>query len=129
MMDSVHAREVRRDILVVVTGVALVLLSLWVPVNGDQQITGSILVLGLVAYSAGLWAMTTESRASHVGLVVLGAMLLLSPLAMNFPRGTTAAATIAVVAGVIIAGVGILGLLARRDQPVAVSREPEHQPA
>ncbi|MFE3292969.1 hypothetical protein [Rhodococcus sp. NPDC059234] len=129
MMDSAHAREVRRDILVVVTGVALVLLSMWIPVNGDQQITGSILILGLVAYSAGLWAMTTESRTSHWALVILGAMLLLSPLAMNFPRGTTTAAAVAVVAGAIIAGAGVLGLMARRDQPAAVTRDAEHQPA
>ncbi|GAA4489517.1 hypothetical protein GCM10023094_51260 [Rhodococcus olei] len=117
--DSEHQREVRRDILVVTTGVALVLLSMWVPVHGDDQITGAILILGIVAYSAGLWAMTTESRTSHWGLVIIGAALLLAPLAMAFPTGTTAAAAIVVVAGVIIAGVGLLGLATRRAVPAA----------
>jgi uncharacterized membrane protein HdeD (DUF308 family) len=117
-----HAREVRRDILVVATGVALVLLSLWVPVQGDEQITATILILGMVAYSAGLWAMTTESRTAHWGLVVLGAALLLTPLAMAFPSGTTTAAVVAIVAGAIVAAVGIFGLMMNRDEQPA----PQH---
>lgn len=113
--DPSHTREVRRDFLVVATGVALVLLSLWVPVQGDEQITATILILGMVAYSAGLWAMTTESRTSHWGLVVLGAALLLTPLVMAFPSGTTTAAVVAVTSGVIVAAAGILGLMMNRD--------------
>ena len=99
------------------TGVALILLSMWVPVQGDDQITGALLILGLVAYSAGLWAMTTESRASHWGLVALGVALLLAPVAMAFPSDTTAAAAIAVVAGAIITGVGLFGLMRRNGRP------------
>lgn len=121
--DTRHAREVRRDLLVVATGAALVVLSLWVPTQGDQQITGTILVLGMVAYSAGLWAMTTESRTSHWGLVVLGAALLLTPLLMAFPSGTTAAAVVAVVAGAIVAAAGVFGLMRNRDEGAA----PQHR--
>ncbi|EME23130.1 SPW repeat domain-containing protein [Rhodococcus triatomae] len=120
--DPAHAREVRRDILVVATGVALVLLSLWVPVRGDEQITATILILGMIAYSAGLWAMATESRTSHWGLVILGAALLLTPLAMAFPSGTTTAAVVAIAAGAIVAAVGILGLMTNRDEQPA----PQH---
>ncbi|MFF0814847.1 hypothetical protein ACFYVR_06770 [Rhodococcus sp. NPDC003318] len=114
--DAEHIREVRRDILVVTTGVALVLLSMWVPVHGDLQITGTMLILGMIAYSVGLWAMTTESRSSHWGLVILGVALLLAPLAMVFPSGTAVAAAVAVVAGAIIAAVGVLGLMNQRPQ-------------
>lgn len=120
---SAHAREVRRDVLVAVTGAVLVLLSLWLPTQGDQQITGAILILGLFAYTAGLWAMTTESRASHWCLVVLGLSLLLTPLVMVFPDGTTAATAVAVAAGVLVTAVGILGLSARRDEAAA----PQHR--
>ncbi|MFD4295160.1 hypothetical protein ACFWPA_10960 [Rhodococcus sp. NPDC058505] len=115
--DTAHASEVRRDVFVVTTGVALVLLSLWLPTQGDQAVTGTILILGLIAYSAGLWAMTTESRTSHWALVVLGLALLVTPLAMAFPDGTTAATAVAVVAGAVVLAVGVLGLLARRDEP------------
>ncbi|MGW0043500.1 SPW repeat domain-containing protein [Rhodococcus sp. NPDC003348] len=115
--NTAHAREVRRDIFVVTTGVALVLLSLWLPTQGDDQITGAILILGMIAYSVGLWAMTTESRTSHWGLVVLGVALLLTPVAMAFPSGTTGAAVVSVVAGVIVLAVGIVGLATRRDEP------------
>lgn len=129
MLDSEHAREVRRDILVVVTGVALILLSLWLPVQGDEQITGSILILGMLAYSAGLWAMTTESRSSHWGLVALGLFLLAAPLAMNYPPGTTTAAAVSVAAGAIIAGVGALGLMrVNRHEPASADKL-QHQPA
>lgn len=116
--DPEHTREVRRDILVVTTGVALVLLSLWVPVHGDLQITGTILILGMIAYSVGLWAMTTESRSSHWGLVILGVALLLTPLAMAFPSGTAVAATVSVAAGAIITAVGVLGLMNQQPQRV-----------
>ncbi|MFC7447793.1 SPW repeat domain-containing protein [Rhodococcus daqingensis] len=122
MSDSEHVREVRRDMIVVVTGVALVLLSMWVPVQGDRQITGSILILGLLAYSAGLWAMSTESRSSHWGLIALGLFLLATPLAMNFPNGTTTAATVAVVAGAIITVAGALGLAAGQQGRLPLTR-------
>ena len=115
---AAHAREVRRDFLVVATGAALVVLSLWLPVQGDNQITGTVLILGMVAYSIGLWAMTTETRTSHWGLVILGVALLLTPLIMAFPSGTTTAAVVSVVAGAIVAIVGVLGLMANRDDRV-----------
>lgn len=126
--DATHAREVRRDILVVATGAALVLLSLWLPTQGDNQITGAILILGMIAYSAGLWAMTTESRTSHWGLVILGVALLLTPLAMAFPAGTTPAAVVAVVAGLVVAAVGVLGLTTRRDERPAPARHRREAP-
>lgn len=115
--DPEHRREVRRDVLVLTTGVALVLLTIWVPVHGDDQITGALLILGLVAYVAGLWAMTTGSRASHWSLAILGVALLLTPMVMAFPAGTTVAAVIAVAAGALIAGVGLVGLARHPGRP------------
>lgn len=120
--NTAHSREVRRDFLVVATGVVLVVLSLWLPVQGDTQITGTVLILGMVAYSVGLWAMTTETRASHWGLVVLGAALLLTPLVMAFPSGTTTAAVVAVIAGAIVAIVGVLGLMNNHDDRMAAAQ-------
>ncbi|MFD4182394.1 hypothetical protein [Rhodococcus sp. NPDC058514] len=126
MRDSEHVREVRRDMIVVVTGIALVLLSMWVPDQGYRQITGAILILGLLAYSAGLWAMSTESRLSHWGLIALGLFLLATPLAMDFPSGTTTAATVTVVAGAIVAVAGALGLVGRQPETLPLTSARQH---
>ncbi|MGW6378768.1 SPW repeat domain-containing protein [Rhodococcus sp. NPDC055112] len=122
MSDSEHVREVRRDMVVVATGIALVLLSMWVPDHGYRQITGAILILGLLAYSAGLWAMSTESRSSHWGLIALGLFLLATPLAMDFPSGTTTAAIVTVAAGAIVTAAGVLGLAARQQAALPLTR-------
>jgi hypothetical protein len=122
MSDSEHVREVRRDMVVVATGIALVILSMWVPDHGYRQITGAILILGLLAYSAGLWAMSTESRASHWGLIALGLFLLATPLAMDFPNGTTAAAIVSVAAGAIVTAAGALGLAGKQQASLPLTR-------
>ncbi|WP_378415578.1 SPW repeat domain-containing protein [Rhodococcus kronopolitis] len=126
-MNSEHTREVRRDVLVVVTGAALILLSTWLPNKGDEQITGVILIVGMLAYIAGLWAMTTESRSSHWALVALGLFLIAAPILMDRPSGTTTAATTAMVAGVIVAGVGTVGLLRASSSSTTATTGPRHR--
>jgi hypothetical protein len=109
---SNNLREVARDALVLITGVVLVASTIWLPVDGDTGVSGAILVLGMLSAGTALWAMSSASRSSHWAHVVLGLMLALSPVVLAFPAGLMVTDMFAVVGGVIIAAIGILGVLA-----------------
>lgn len=108
---SDNLREVSRDAIVLVTGVVLVASTIWLPVGGDTGVSGAILVLGLISAGTALWAMSSASRSSHWAHVVLGLMLALSPVVLAFPAGLMTADMFALVGGVIIAAVGVLGVV------------------
>ncbi|MGB3371039.1 MAG: hypothetical protein WBA81_10495 [Rhodococcus sp. (in: high G+C Gram-positive bacteria)] len=108
---SDNFREVMRDALVLVTGVVLVTSTIWLPVGDDTGVSGAILILGMVSAGTALWAMSSASRSSHWAHVTLGVMLALSPVVLAFPAGLIAADMFALVGGVIIAAMGVLGVL------------------
>lgn len=108
---SDNFREVARDALVLVTGVVLVVSTIWLPVGDSTGVSGAILILGLLSAGTALWAMSSASRSSHWAHLVLGLMLALSPVVLAFPAGLMAADMFALVGGVIIAAVGVLGVL------------------
>lgn len=108
---SDNSREVMRDALVLITGVVLVTSTIWLPVGGDTGVSGAILILGMVSAGTALWAMSSASRSSHWAHVTLGVMLALSPVVLAFPAGLLAADLFALVGGVIIAAMGVLGVL------------------
>ncbi|MDJ0395982.1 hypothetical protein QMK17_21920 [Rhodococcus sp. G-MC3] len=108
---SDNLREIARDALVLVTGVVLVASTIWLPVGGDTGVSGAILILGMISAGTALWAMSSASRSSHWAHVALGLMLALSPVLLAFPAGLMTADMFALVGGVIIAAVGVLGVL------------------
>ncbi|WP_072804311.1 SPW repeat domain-containing protein [Rhodococcoides yunnanense] len=117
---SDNLREVSRDALVLLVGVVLVVSTIWLPVGGDTGVSGAILILGMLSAGTALWAMSSASRSSHWAHLVLGLMLALSPVVLAFPAGLMAADLFALVGGVIIAAVGVLGVLSgNRRAPVA----------
>lgn len=105
-------REVVRDALVLVTGVVLVASTIWLPIAGDTGASGAILVLGMLTAGTALWAMSSASRSSHWAHVVLGSMLAVSPVVLAFPAGLVVTDMFALVSGVIIAVIGVLGVRA-----------------
>ncbi|SNS62727.1 SPW repeat domain-containing protein [Rhodococcoides kyotonense] len=109
---SENLREVSRDALVLAVGVVLVVSTIWLPVGGDTGVSGAILVLGMVSAGTALWAMSSASRSSHWAHLALGVMLALSPFVLAFPAGLMVADMFALVGGVLIAAMGILGVLA-----------------
>lgn len=109
---SDNLREVARDAVVLIAGVVLVASTIWLPVGGDTGVSGAILVLGMLSAGTALWAMSSASRSSHWAHVVLGLMLALSPVVLAFPSGLVTADAFAIVGGVVIAAMGVLGVLA-----------------
>lgn len=127
---SDNLREVSRDALVLAVGVVLVVSTIWLPVGGDTGVSGAILVLGMLSAGTALWAMSSASRSSHWAHLVLGLMLALSPVVLAFPAGLMAADMFALVGGLIIAAVGVLGVLSsNRRIPVASTLVASSAPA
>ena len=56
MSNRQRTSEIIRDVVVFVTGAVLVASTVWLPVQGDQEVTGAILVLGILAAWSALWA-------------------------------------------------------------------------
>lgn len=108
---SDNFREVARDAVVLIAGVVLVMSTIWLPVGGDTGVSGAILVLGMLSAGTALWAMSSASRSSHWAHVVLGFMLALSPLVLAFPSGLMTTDMFAIVGGVVIAAVGVFGVI------------------
>jgi hypothetical protein len=109
---SENLREVSRDALVLAVGVVLVVSTIWLPVEGDAGVSGAILVLGMVSAGTALWAMSSASRSSHWAHLALGVMLAISPVVLAFPSGLMVTDVFAVVGGILIAAMGVLGVLA-----------------
>lgn len=114
MSNRQRTSEVFRDVVVFVTGAVLVASTVWLPVQGDQEVTGAILVLGILAASTALWAIGSSSRQSHWTHVGLGLLLAVSPALMVFPSGLLAADLFAIIGGLVIAAMGALGVLSSR---------------
>ena len=109
-----------------VAGTVLVLSTLWLPVPHRSEVEGAILVLGLLAAFSALWAVGSASRSSHWAHVVLGVALATSPVVLAFPAGAVAADVHALVGGVVIAAMGVLGVLTERRRSVATGRPLEN---
>ncbi|MBY6413701.1 hypothetical protein HQ346_18145 [Rhodococcus sp. BP-252] len=120
---SENLREVSRDAVVLAVGVVLVVSTIWLPVEGDAGVSGAILVLGMVSAGTALWAMSSASRSSHWAHLALGAMLALSPVVLTFPSGLMVTDMFAVVGGLLIAAMGVLGVL-DNARGTSVSRIP-----
>ncbi|OZC97357.1 hypothetical protein CH275_24725 [Rhodococcus sp. 06-235-1A] len=118
MSNRQRTSEIVRDVVVFVTGAVLVASTVWLPVQGDQEVTGAILVLGILAASSALWAIGSSSRQSHWTHVGLGLLLAVSPALMVFPSGLLAADLFAIVGGLVIAAMGALGVVASRRAPI-----------
>ncbi|MEO9222450.1 MAG: hypothetical protein ABI251_11890 [Mycobacteriaceae bacterium] len=117
-MDRSDVRwEIGRDVVVLAAGLALVLCTPWLNTKGDQEVTGALLVYGLVLAGTALWAMNGASRPSHWVHLVVGILVLVSPWMLQFPAGYDTANFIAVVAGLAATVAGVLGILASRRQP------------
>ncbi|MDV6231081.1 SPW repeat domain-containing protein [Rhodococcus cercidiphylli] len=114
MSNRQRTSEVFRDVVVFVTGAVLVASTVWLPVQGDQEVTGAILVLGILAASTALWAIGSSWRQSHWTHVGLGLLLAVSPALMVFPSGLLAADLFAIIGGLVIAAMGALGVLSSR---------------
>lgn len=116
MAGNRNVGEISRDAIVVAIGVALVLSTIWLPADGDQEVTGAVLILGMLAAGCGLWAMGGASRPSHWMHLIIGVILVVAPLLLAFPRGVQSADIIVVVGGAIIAVIGVVGVLAHRSK-------------
>ncbi|MFC8179781.1 MULTISPECIES: SPW repeat domain-containing protein [Nocardiaceae] len=112
---SDNFRELVRDAVVLVAGIVLVASTIWLPVDGDTGVSGAILILGLLSAGTALWAMSAASRSSHWAHVVLGAALAVSPVVLAFPAGLVTADLFALVGGVVIAAMGVLGVATGRS--------------
>lgn len=64
MSNRQRTSEIVRDVVVFVTGAVLVASTVWLPVQGDQEVTGAILVLGILAASSALWAIGSISNSA-----------------------------------------------------------------
>ena len=115
MANSGQVAEIARDGAVLVAGVVLVLSTPWLPVAGDREVTGALLLIGMILGGSALWAMGLASRSSHWTHLVLGVLLLAAPWLLVYPNGVTAADVVTLGAGVVAVGAGVLGL---RDRPV-----------
>ena len=114
MDNSGQVAEIARDSAVLVAGVVLVLSTPWLPVAGDREVTGALLVIGMILSGAALWAIGLASRSSHWTHLVLGVLLLAAPWLLVYPNGVTAADLITLGAGVVAVAAGVLGLRDRR---------------
>ena len=115
--------EIGRDVVVLVAGLALVLCTPWLNTKGDQEVTGAMLVYGLLLAGTALWAMNGASRPSHWVHLIVGILVLVSPWMLQFPAGYDAPDVIAVVAGLAATIAGMLGILASRRQPRSAPTE------
>jgi len=79
MKKSAAMLEIGRDVVVLVGGIALVLVTPWLNTKGDQEVTGALLIYGLVLAGTALWAMAGASRPSHWVHLVVGILVLISP--------------------------------------------------
>lgn len=115
MTKSAKTVEIGLDALVLAAGVALVLCTPWLNTNGDQEVTGSMLVLGMVVAGTGLWALGGGARlVSHWVHLVLGVLVLVSPWLLQFPAGLDVADSVAIIAGLTTTAAGVIGVLAAR---------------
>lgn len=123
MNKSAMMLEIGRDAVVLAGGIALVLSTPWLNTRGDQEVTGSLLVLGLLLAGSALWAMGSTSRSSHWVHLIVGVLVLVSPWMLQFPAGLDIADLVAVVVGVTATIAGLLGIIAaRRIPPVKDTR-------
>ncbi len=99
MMKSAAMLEIGRDVVVLVGGIALVLVTPWLNTKGDQEVTGALLIYGLVLAGTALWAMDGASRPSHWVHLVVGILVLISPWMLQFPAGLGTADLVAVIVG------------------------------
>lgn len=104
--------EISRDAIVLGVGVVLVASTIWLPVQGDRGVSAALLILGMLSAGTALWAMSSASRSSHWTHLVLGLALALSPAVLAFPSGIMTADLFAIVGGLVIAGMGVLGVVA-----------------
>ena len=114
MMKSAAMLEIGRDVVVLVGGIALVLVTPWLNTKGDQEVTGALLIYGLVLAGTALWAMDGASRPSHWVHLVVGILVLISPWMLQFPTGVGIADLVAVIVGIAATVAGVLGILAVR---------------
>ena len=119
---SDQTNEVVRDTIVLITGVVLVTSTIWLPVDGDTGVSGAILILGMLSAGTALWAMSSASRSSHWAHLVLGVALALSPLILAFPSDLLVTDMFAVVGGVLIALLGVLGVVSSTRRAPETSR-------
>lgn len=118
---SDRLREVVRDAVVLALGVVLVVSTIWLPVDSDAGVSGAILILGMLSAGTALWALSSASRASHWSHIVFGLMLAVSPLVLAFPAGLLVADMFAIVGGLLIAAMGVLGVADGRRGVSALS--------
>ena len=104
--------ELARDAVVLVGGIALVLCTPWLNTKGDQEVTGALLIYGLLLAGTALWAMNGASRPSHWLHLIVGILVLISPWMLQFPAGVGTADLVAVVVGIAATIAGLLGIIA-----------------
>ena len=114
MSKSAAMLEIGRDAVVLAGGIALVLVTPWLNTSGDREVTGSLLVLGLLLAGTALWAMGSTSRTSHWVHLIVGILVLISPWMLQFPAGVDTADLVAVVVGITATAAGVLGIIAAR---------------
>jgi len=114
MKKSAAMLEIGRDVVVLAGGIALVLVTPWLNTKGDQEVTGALLIYGLVLAGTALWAMDGASRPSHWVHLVVGILVLISPWMLQFPAGVGTADLVAVIVGIAATVAGVLGILAVR---------------
>ncbi len=115
--------EIGRDVVVLAAGLALVLCTPWLDTKGDREVTGALLLYGLLLAGTALWAMNGASRPSHWVHLIVGILVLVSPWMLQFPAGYDTADLIAVVAGLAATIAGVLGILASRRQPQSAAEK------
>lgn len=115
MNRSAAVLEIGRDAAVLVGGVVLVLSTPYLPAGGDREVTGALLILGLLLAGTALWAMASASRSSHWAHLVLGVLVFVSPWMLQFPDKATKALTISLVVGVVAVVAGIAGVISARQ--------------
>ena len=118
MTRTEQLAELARDGAVLAAGVVLVLSTPWLPVAGDREITGALLVLGLLLAGSALWAVGLASRSSHWAHVVLGAVPVAAPWLLVYPAGVSTADVITVSAGAVALVAGLLGVRQRHGTVV-----------
>ena len=104
--------EIARDTVVLVGGIALVLCTPWLNTKGDQEVTGALLIYGLLLAGTALWAMNGASRPSHWLHLIVGILVLISLWMLQFPAGLGTADFVAVVVGIAATAAGLLGIIA-----------------
>lgn len=127
-MRSAAVLEIGRDALVLIGGVVLVVSTPYLPV-GDREVTGALLILGLLLAGTALWAMGSASRSSHWAHLVFGALVLASPWMLQFPANAPKATALSVVVGAVAVLAGVGGVMAARKSTTRVVVEHDEHPA